>query len=84
MNERNKKNIAVFASGAGTNADNLINYFNKSKTAAVCLIVCNNANAGVLKIAERNNVPHLLIEKEKLLPVDVQANPDCFFINAGL
>jgi phosphoribosylglycinamide formyltransferase 1 len=65
MNAHNKKNIAVFASGTGTNADNLIRYFNKIQTANICLIVCNNPNAGVIKIAERNNIPHILIEKEK-------------------
>ena len=66
----NKKNIAVFASGTGTNADNLINYFNKTQTANVCLIVCNNPNAGVIKIAERNNIPHILIEKENFFKGD--------------
>lgn len=67
MSSSLKKNITVFASGAGTNADNIIKYFNKTQTATVCLIICNNANAGVIKIAEKNNVPWLLIEKEKFL-----------------
>jgi phosphoribosylglycinamide formyltransferase-1 len=70
MNALDKKNIAVFASGTGTNANNLIHYFNKTQTANICLIVCNNPIAGVIKIAERNNIPHILIEKEKFFKGD--------------
>lgn len=64
MNALSKKNIAVFASGAGTNADNIISYFNKTQTANICLIVCNNIAAGVLKVAAKNNVPYIIVEKE--------------------
>ncbi len=60
-----KKNIAVFSSGTGTNAANIIQYFLNNPLATVSLIVCNNPQAGVLKIAESNNVPSLIIEKEK-------------------
>lgn len=70
MNAQNKKNIAVFASGTGTNADNLISYFNKTQTAKISLIVCNNPNAGVIKIADRNHISHMLIEKEKFFKGD--------------
>ena len=70
MNAQNKNNIAVFASGTGTNADNLINYFNKTQTATVCLIVCNNPNAGVIKIADRNHIPYILIDKQKFFKGD--------------
>ncbi len=70
MNAVNKNNIAVFASGAGTNTDNLINHFKKTQTANICLIVCNNSQAGVLKIADRNHIPHILIEKEKFFRGD--------------
>jgi phosphoribosylglycinamide formyltransferase-1 len=70
MNAVDKKNIAVFASGTGTNTDNLINHFKKTQTANICLIVCNNSQAGVLKIADRNHIPHILIEKEKFFKGD--------------
>ena len=65
-----KKNIAVFASGTGTNAANIIQYFLNNPSATVALIVCNNPQAGVLKIAESNNVPSLIIEKEKFFRGD--------------
>lgn len=57
--------IAIFASGAGTNAENIINYFRNHETIAVALIVCNKPGAGVLTIAARENIPTLLIEKEQ-------------------
>lgn len=57
------KKIAVFASGAGTNAEQLVNYFNCSNVAKVSLIVCNRPNAGVIARAKNLNVPLLLIDK---------------------
>jgi phosphoribosylglycinamide formyltransferase-1 len=65
-----KKNIAVFASGTGTNAANIIQYFSDQQTANVALIISNNANAGVLKIAEVNNIRSLIIQKEKFFKGD--------------
>lgn len=65
-----KFKLAVFASGTGSNAQKLIEYFKDSKLARVALIVCNNPGAGVLAIAEREDVPALLIEKEKFFRGD--------------
>src|ERR1700722_6959165 len=56
-------NLAIFASGTGTNAARIIDYFRGSQIK-VSLIVCNKPGAGVLAIAERAGVPTLLIEKE--------------------
>lgn len=58
-------NITIFASGAGSNAQKIIDHFEGNTKAKVSLIVCNNANAGVLTIAAKENIPTLLIEKEK-------------------
>jgi phosphoribosylglycinamide formyltransferase 1 len=73
------KKIAVFASGTGSNAAKIIEQFNTSPSqppspkeregqnpqAEVALVVCNKPGAGVLKIAEQNNIASLLIDKEK-------------------
>lgn len=59
------KKIAVFASGAGSNALKIIEHLRNNAGFAVSLIVCNKPGAGVLKIAEEHNTPTLLIEKEK-------------------
>lgn len=60
------KRIAIFASGAGSNAEKIIQHFHKrSQVAEVRLIVSNKPEAGVLQIAKRENIPTLIIEKEK-------------------
>src|SRR5574339_162875 len=59
------KQIAIFSSGNGTNAKKIIDHFKNSSNATVRLIVCNKPGAGVLKIAEDDKIPVLMIEKEK-------------------
>jgi phosphoribosylglycinamide formyltransferase-1 len=65
-----KKNLVIFASGAGSNAQQIINYFRGSNHANIALIVCNKRGAGVLSIAEKENIPALLIEKERFFRGD--------------
>jgi phosphoribosylglycinamide formyltransferase 1 len=57
--------IAIFASGAGSNAAKIIEYFRNHQKTGVTLIVCNNPTAGVLTIAEKENIPSLVIEKQQ-------------------
>ena len=64
------KQIAIFASGAGSNAEKIIDHFtaplpDEKRSVRVALIVSNNPEAGVLKIAKANNIPVQIIEKEK-------------------
>ncbi|MEX0997030.1 MAG: phosphoribosylglycinamide formyltransferase [Flavobacteriaceae bacterium] len=63
-----KIKIAIFASGNGSNAENLIHYFKKSDFAEVALILTNNKNAGVIDRAARLNVPVFEFSKEDLHP----------------
>lgn len=58
------KNIAIFASGAGSNAQKIIDHFKQSAIARVTLIVCNKPGAGVLQIAEKEGIQAILIDKE--------------------
>ena len=64
------KNIAVFASGTGTNAKKIIEHFKDGPLARVALIVCNKPGAGVLEIASNYKVPTLIIEKERFFHGD--------------
>ena len=64
------KNIAIFASGAGTNAQKIINHFKGSSLARVSLIVSNKAEAGIFKIAEKEQIPAVLIDKEQFFRGD--------------
>ena len=51
------KNIAVFAAGSGTNAENIIRYFREKGSARVALVLTNRQNAFVLERAKRLGVP---------------------------
>jgi len=64
------KNIAIFASGAGSNAQKIIDHFRNSSIARVAMILCNKPEAGVLKIAEKEGIPSVLIEKEAFFHTD--------------
>jgi len=62
--------IAIFASGTGSNARKIIEHFRRSSIAKIALIVSNKSGAGVLKIAEENDIPTLILEKEKFFRGD--------------
>jgi phosphoribosylglycinamide formyltransferase 1 len=63
--------LAIFASGQGTNAREIIRYFHEAghlvlnRKVEVSLIVCNKTGAGILNIAASSGIPVLLIEKEE-------------------
>lgn len=64
------KRIAVFASGNGSNAQNLVKFFTKNETARVVAIYCNNPKAGVIKRAAELNIPVVLFDREKFYSTD--------------
>lgn len=59
------KNIIIFASGAGSNAKNIIEYF-KNTHVHIVGIFTNNPTAGVIQIAHNNNIPVHVISKKIL------------------
>ena len=64
------KSIAIFASGTGTNAEQIIKYFTGHPLVKVRLVVTNKREAGVVSIARDFNVPVLVIEKENFFRGD--------------
>jgi len=58
--------IVIFASGSGTNAENIIRHFKSSSTARVNWVLCNKEGAGVLSRAERLGVPTRVFTKKEL------------------
>ncbi len=60
------KKIVIFASGQGSNAENIVIYFNKKGLASVVSIFTNNPSAKVLDIAKNNNVDSLVFNKTEL------------------
>ena len=74
--------LAVFASGRGTNASRIFEYFSGHSRVRVVLLVCNRREAPVLQIAERVSIPGFLSdpkfeEIEKVLQVLTKYKVDC-------
>lgn len=81
---RKTKRLAIFASGAGSNALRIIEYFKDDPATKISLIVCNRPSAGVLVHAQHHQIPTLLIEKDEFLNgsgyLDELVNADIDFI----
>lgn len=58
-------NIAVFASGSGTNAENIIRFFRPDKNINVKLIVSNKPEAKVLERAEKHDIEHFVFSRDQ-------------------
>jgi phosphoribosylglycinamide formyltransferase 1 len=56
------RNIAIFASGSGTNAENIIRYFSNKNSAKVSFVLSNKRQALVLKRAEALNIPSVFFD----------------------
>lgn len=74
------KNIVIFASGSGTNAENIVKYFKSSTQAKVVSIFTNNPQAKVIQRAQNLEVPvHIFSKKEliegEILPILEQYQP---------
>lgn len=65
------KRIAVFASGSGTNAENIVKYFEDSDLARVAVIFCNRKNAGVMDRAHKLGVRSIYFDRDQLESGDV-------------
>ena len=61
-----KSKIAIFASGSGTNAEEIIKYFKSHNQISVSLILSNNPKAYVLRRAEKYKIPHFVFSRENL------------------
>ena len=56
-------NIAIFASGTGSNAQKIIEHFKSHPDISVSLIVSNKVKAGVLDLAKAHNIPSFLLHR---------------------
>ncbi len=59
------KNLVIFASGSGSNAEKIIAHFQDSTPAQISHIFCNNPGAGVIARAERLGVPCSIFSREE-------------------
>ena len=60
------KKMVIFASGSGTNAENIIKYFAKTKTVTIVSVLTNNVKAKVIERAKNLQVPTDIFSKEEL------------------
>ncbi len=82
------KHIAIFASGKGSNARAIINYFQNHASVKVALIVTNNPEAEVVKIAHSQKIISAVVSKkflndEKEMPRLLDAQKIDFIVLAG-
>jgi len=68
------KRIVIFASGSGSNAENIIKHFNSTKTAIVTHVLSNNQRAKVFDRCERLNIDASLFDKESFTKDDTVLN----------
>lgn len=57
--------LAIFASGSGSNAENIVKYFKDHPLIEVNLIISNKADAFVLKRAHRLGIPSWVVSKQE-------------------
>lgn len=80
------KRIVIFASGNGSNAENLIRYFKNSPNVSVVTIFSNNTNAKVLERAKNLEVSALsfnkiaLYKSNDVLNLLESSNPDIIIL----
>jgi len=60
------KKLAVFASGSGSNAENICNYFADSSDIEVVLICTNKRDSFIVKRANKLNIPVYIFSKSEL------------------
>jgi phosphoribosylglycinamide formyltransferase-1 len=58
------KNIAILASGAGSNAQKILEYFSDRMDIAVPLIISNKKEAGVLNIAKLSSIDTFVVTRD--------------------
>lgn len=60
------KKVAIFASGGGSNAQEIINHFDQNENVEIALIVSNDTNSGVIVRAETHEIPFYILQKGEL------------------
>ena len=70
MDNKNTKNIAIFASGSGTNAEQIISHFKGSSSGRVKILCSNKTDAYALVRAEKHNIPTCIFSRDEFYKSD--------------
>jgi phosphoribosylglycinamide formyltransferase 1 len=62
--------LAIFASGSGTNAENIIRFFRPKENTSVGLVLCNKPDAKVIERAKSLGVETFVFSREDLYNSD--------------
>ncbi len=65
-----KKRIAIFASGSGSNAQKIMEYFKKHQDAEIAIVLTNNPEAYVLQRADNFEIPSHIFDKQEFYKTD--------------
>jgi phosphoribosylglycinamide formyltransferase-1 len=65
-----KIRIAIFASGSGSNAQKLMEYFKRSPDAEISLVLTNNSDAYVLQRADNFEIPSHVFDRNEFYNTD--------------
>ncbi len=81
-------NIAIFASGSGSNAENIALYFKDNKNVSIKLIMSNKKDAFVLERAKRLGIPAYSFTRKEMdetdkIQVILEKNAIDFIVLAG-
>lgn len=68
------KKIAIFASGSGSNAENIARYFNNNENLNIKCIYSNKVDAFVLERAKKLNIPTFVFSKHDFYETDIVFN----------
>jgi phosphoribosylglycinamide formyltransferase-1 len=60
------KKIAIFGSGKGSNAANLIKHLKDNNKIEIAVVISNISDAGIIQIAKSNNIPSIHIGKQEI------------------
>ena len=70
------KHLVILASGSGSNAENIYNYFKGNSKIKIDLIATNNPKAGVIERAKRLKIPFKIFNKKQLIEGDLLLWPE--------
>ena len=80
MNKTNKR-VIIFASGSGSNALKIFEYFKNNQNIIIDSIYCNNPRANVIDVFQKLSIKTVLFNKKELyerafLEAVISTNPD--------